>query len=120
MIVAGFGCRADTPPASLEAALRLAAGDQEPALLAAPADRLALVRPLADRLGLPLVAIEEPLLREMATPTRSAASLAHRGVGSVAEAAALAAAGPGARIVRTRCIAPDRRATCALAEGPDT
>lgn len=119
VIVAGFGCRADTPLASLEAALRLAAGDRQPALLAAPADRHALVAPLAARLGLPLLAIEPAMLCAMPTPTRSPVSLARRGVGSVAEAAALAAAGPGARLLQPRCISPDRRATCAIAEGLD-
>lgn len=119
MIVAGFGCRAGTTLASLEAALTLAAADRRPALLAAPADRVPLVAPIADKLGLRLVAIDAPLLRAMETPTRSAVSLDRRGVGSVAEAAALAAAGPGARLVQRRCVSPDRQATCALAEGPD-
>ncbi|HMO06737.1 MAG TPA: hypothetical protein PKD10_03685, partial [Paracoccaceae bacterium] len=38
---------------------------------------------------------------------------------SLAEAAALAAAGPGARLHGPRAVSPCRRATCALAEGPD-
>jgi cobalt-precorrin 5A hydrolase len=119
MIVAGFGCRAGATLASLDAALRLASGTRHPVLLAAPVDRLDLVSPLAEKLGLRLIAIEEPLLRSMDTPTRSPVSLAQRGVGSVAEAAALAAAGPGARIVERRRVSPDRHATCAIAEGPD-
>jgi cobalt-precorrin 5A hydrolase len=45
--------------------------------------------------------------------------LAARGVGSVAEAVALAAAGPGARIVVARVISSDRMATCAIAQGPE-
>ncbi len=119
MIVAGFGCRAGATLASLEAALELAAGELHLALLATPADRFDLVAPLADKLGLRLLAIEESALRSMDTPTRSPVSLARRGVGSVAEAAALAAAGTGARIVERRRISPDAQATCAIAEGPD-
>jgi cobalt-precorrin 5A hydrolase len=119
MIVAGFGCRAGTSLAALEAALALAAGDRRPDLLAAPADRAALVAPLAAKLGLPLFAIATADLQRIETPTQSPVSLARRGVGSVAEAAALAAAGPGAQIVQPRCMSADRFATCALAEGPD-
>ena len=40
-------------------------------------------------------------------------------LGTVAEAAALAAAGLGARLTLPRCIAPGGRVTLALAEGPD-
>jgi cobalt-precorrin 5A hydrolase len=39
----------------------------------------------------------------------------HRGVGSVCEAAALAAAGAGARLVVTRIVSADRHATAAAA-----
>ncbi|ENO84722.1 hypothetical protein C666_16775, partial [Thauera linaloolentis 47Lol = DSM 12138] len=42
---------------------------------------------------------------------------AARGCGSVAEAAALAAAGQGARLLAIRHISPDRSATCAIAQG---
>lgn len=52
--------------------------------------------------------------------TRSAASQATYGTGSVAEAAALAAAGPGARLLSARLISPDRLATCAIAIGDAT
>ncbi|MFP4181797.1 MAG: cobalamin biosynthesis protein, partial [Thiohalospira sp.] len=47
------------------------------------------------------------------TATRSARSRAATGVDSVAEAAALAAAGPGARLAVTR--RTSRRGSCALA-----
>ena len=56
-------------------------------------------------------------LTAQATSTQSPASRASRGTGSVAEAAALAAAGPGARLLSPRVISADGRATCALAEG---
>ncbi len=119
MIVAGFGCRAGASPASLEAALILAADGRIPDMLATAEDRVGLVAPVARKLGLRLLGIAPDALSAIATPTRSAASLATRNVGSVAEAAALAAAGPGARLLTPRRIAPDRSATCAIAQGPD-
>ena len=115
MIVAGFGCRAGATAASLRAALVVASEDHVATMLAIPVDRLAIARPLADALDLPLVGIATNALAAIVTPTRSRASLAARGTGSVAEAAALAAAGPQARLLVSRRIAPDRMATCALA-----
>ncbi len=47
--------------------------------------------------------------------TRSEQVKKHRGVGSVCEAAALAAAGAGARLVVTRIVSADRHATAAAA-----
>jgi cobalt-precorrin 5A hydrolase len=47
--------------------------------------------------------------------TRSARVFGQRGVGSVCEAAALAAAGAGARLVVTRHVSSDRNATAAAA-----
>lgn len=121
MIVAGFGCRAGADIASLRAALDSAQAGQPPVThLAAPRDRLAALAPLARALDLPLTGITAAALAAIETPTRSAASLHARGVGSVAEAAALAAAGPGACLIVPRHIAPDRMATCAIAQGPET
>ena len=117
MIVAGFGCRSGARPASLRAALALAGEGHVVDALAAPADRAPLLAPLAAALGLPLLALPPAALAAITTPTRSAASLAARGVGSVAEAAALAAAGASAQLLVPRRIAPDRMATCAIAEG---
>ena len=115
MIVAGFGCRAGATAGSLRAALVVASEGHIATMLAIPADRLGIARPLADALDLPLVGIAADTLAAIATPTRSPASLAARGTGSIAEAAALAAAGPGARLLTSRRISPDRMATCALA-----
>ena len=122
MIVAGFGCRAAASPEALRAALDAAlaaARIQLPMLagLAVPADRLARLESLAVSLDLPLHAVTEAALRAPTTITRSPRSLAARGCGSVAEAAALAAAGKGARLLATRQISPDRSATCAIAQG---
>lgn len=116
MIVAGFGCRAGATAASLRAALA-AAGGPAPEALAAPADRLAAAAAMGDALGLPVIPIDAAALAATDTPTRSAVSLAARGTGSVAEAAALAAAGPGARLLVPRRVSADRMATCAIAQG---
>jgi cobalt-precorrin 5A hydrolase len=51
--------------------------------------------------------------------TRSERVLRQRGVGSVCEAAALAAAGAGARLVVTRQVSTDRNATAAAALSED-
>lgn len=117
MIVAGFGCRDGAPPRSFEDALALAAGSRVLDALAVPIDRAHLLEPLARVLGLPIIALEREHLAGIVTPTRSEASLSRRGTGSVAEATALAAAGPGARIVVPRHIATDRMTTCAIAQG---
>jgi cobalt-precorrin 5A hydrolase len=47
--------------------------------------------------------------------TRSAQAKKYRGVGSVCEATALAAAGEGARLVVSRIVSADRKATAAVA-----
>lgn len=121
MIVAGFGFRGSADVASCEAALALAQHGHPPVTaLAAPDDKAPLLAPLAQALGIPLIALAADRLTGLATPTRSQASLDARGTGSVAEAAALVAVGDGARLIARRCISPDRRATCAIAQGAST
>lgn len=118
MIVAGFGFREGAGMASLQAALALArAGHGPVTLLATAGDKIEGLRPLAEALGLPVVGVSREALTQVAAATRSAASLAAYGTGSVAEASALAAAGPGGRLLAPRHIAPDRMATCAIAQG---
>ncbi len=51
--------------------------------------------------------------------TRSERVAERFGTGSVAEAAALAAAGPGARLVAPRVVSTDGMATAAIAERTD-
>lgn len=118
MIVAGFGCRAAATPDALRAALALAEaqGARADAFATVPG-RLSLLEPLAADRGVPARAVE---VAGIATPTTSARVLATHGTGSVAEAAALALAGPGARIVVPRITSPCGMATCALAESGDT
>lgn len=118
MIVAGFGFRQGASLASLQSALALAQeGVPAVTAFAAPLDKTALLRPLVDAMGLPLLVISREALRAQTTPTRSDASMLAYGVGSVAEAAALAAAGPGAVLLRPRQISTDHMATCAIAQG---
>lgn len=118
MIVAGFGFRGGAPLSAMEAALALACAGLPPVTaLAAPHDKAPALRPLAAAMGLPVIAVAAEALAAIETPTRSAHSLAARAAGSVAEASALAAAGPGAHLLRTRQVSPDRMATCAVARG---
>ncbi|OWU72950.1 precorrin methylase [Marinibacterium profundimaris] len=117
MIAAGFGFREGAGVESLADALQAArAGGPAPEVIAtlpAKAGHDAL-RALADRLALPLRAVAPD---GRPTLTTSPAALAAHGTGSVAEAAALAAAGPGARLIGPRAISSDRMATCAIAVG---
>lgn len=114
MRVAGIGFRATAPLASLRAVLAQveAAGGRVDALATLP-DKAAQVQPLADERGVPVLAVA---VAGVDTPTRSPRVSALHGTGSVAEAAALVAAGPGARITVARIAAPDGMATCAIAE----
>ncbi|MFN3955306.1 MAG: cobalamin biosynthesis protein [Pararhodobacter sp.] len=126
MIVAGFGFRALAGAGSLHAALEAALAEThqpEDALvaLASAEDKIAALHPLAERLRLRLIALSPAALQAEDTPTRSAASLAARGTGSLAEAAALAGArrlAGAARLLAPRVVSPDRMASCALAFFP--
>nr|WP_231382191.1 cobalamin biosynthesis protein [Sphingobium indicum] len=116
VIVAGFGFRSGVSLPSLRAAFALA-GQGQPLVthLATAQDKLAVLLPLAEALGLPLTGVAPDALVATSTATCSVASLSARAVGSVAEASALAAAGAGARLLSPRRISPDRMATCAIA-----
>lgn len=123
MIIAGFGFRALAGAEALHAALTAALADaRQPegalAALATADDKIATLRPLAERLQLRLIALTPAALQAEDTQTRSAASLAARKTGSLAEAAALAGArqmAGAARLLGPRVLSPDRMASCALA-----
>lgn len=121
VIAAGFGFRADATAESLADALDRAGGAAGVDVLATAGDKASVpvFQNFARRLGLPVLAIDAASLMAQQTTTRSPASLAARQTGSLAEAAALAAAGPGARLVATRRISGNGMATCALASGRD-
>jgi len=67
-------------------------------------------------MALPLHAVSLDRLRNQPTLTQSARVASLYGTGSLAEAAALAAAGPGARLLGPRATSQDGKATAALAE----
>ena len=122
MIVAGIGCRQGAPAGDVEAAIRaalarakvgaealdaiatLARKSAEPAIVAA-----------AQTFGVAVVRVSETEIEAAGgrAVTRSARVLALTGIASVAEAAALAAAGSAARLITPRLVVG--AATCALA-----
>jgi len=120
-LVAGIGCRhgasMESIAQALDHALRAAGrGRGDVTMLASIAqkrDEPGLAA-MAERLGVALHFCEDASAET--TLTDSAASRAATGLGSVAEAAALAAAGPGARLLAPRSASD--AATCALAEAP--
>ncbi len=116
MIVAGFGFRAGAGVESLADALART-GVAQLSALATAADKAAAPAflALAERLKLPVRAIEPAVLARIVTPTQSAFVRSSRGIGSLAEAAALASIGPGARLIVSRVVSSDGMATCAIA-----
>jgi cobalt-precorrin 5A hydrolase len=123
VIVAGIGCRKGASPAEIEAviaaALKQAGFAQDKlAAIATSADKgeEAGIAAVALLHSLPLLFVPMPYLEAAAArcETHSERSLAVKGVPSVAEAAALAAGGPNAKLLLPRiAVGP---ATCALAE----
>lgn len=114
MIAAGFGFQSAASTDALRDALsRAAQGRAVHCVATARGKAAAPLAALAGALAVPLRAVP---VAEVPTPTQSPASLARYGCGSVAEAAALVAAGPGARLLGVRVVSADGRATCALAE----
>jgi len=126
MIVAGIGCKAGASAQEIDAAIGAAlarAGLDSNALklIATPAGKAGepgIVAAATER-GLKLAVIAQADLESAGaqTVTQSERVLAVAGVPSVSEAAALAAAGPGARLIAPRvAVGP---ATCALAISGD-
>jgi cobalt-precorrin 5A hydrolase len=127
MIVAGVGCRRDTAAPDIEAAIREAlaragiASNALDAIATMAAKRgEAGIAAAAANLGVSIVLVSDAELQSARgrTVTRSERVLALTGVPSVAEAAALAAAGPSARLISSRLIVGS--ATCALASSEQT
>jgi cobalt-precorrin 5A hydrolase len=117
MIVAGFGFRSQVTLAALQDALQRAGGAEGVTHLATLAAKTESLQLLGRALNLPVVALEAGALQGVPTITRSGRVEAMFGTGSVAEAAALAAAGPGARLRGPRVMSADGTATAAIAEG---
>lgn len=113
--IAGIGFRNEAGLASILDALDRA-GASGVARLALPARKAGhrLAQALAGS-GFALVFIADETLATIRTPTRSPVSLRVYGTGSVCEACALAAGGPGARLAAPCAVSADRLATAALA-----
>jgi cobalt-precorrin 5A hydrolase len=119
MKVAGLGFRTDVTLASLREALQAAGGMEGLAAVATVSDKADAepLKQLARECGVPIKAVSPDVLAGIDTPTQSKLVTEKYGTGSVAEAAALAAAGPCARLIATRVVSQDRTATVAIAEG---
>ena len=121
MRIAGVGYRHAATIESLTAALEAAGGPQNISALATMAGKEGPpLAELAARLGIPVLSISLERLGGQPTAGRSQRVEALVGVESVAEAAALAACGPGARLLVTRVVSPDRMATAAIAATGDS
>ena len=119
MRVAGIGFRRTAPLASLAEALALAVNQAD----GLPVDAVATVTAkatapvfvaLCDQLGVPLCAVD---VAGIDTPSQSARVVDMFDTGSLAEAAALAGAGPGAALIVGRTVSRDGMATAAIAIG---
>ncbi|KRP89008.1 precorrin methylase [Bradyrhizobium yuanmingense] len=119
MKVAGLGFKRDVTLASLREALLAAGGPEGLAAVATVSDKAdaEVLQQLARECGVPIRAVPAETLAKIDTPTQSELVAARFGTGSVAEAAALAAAGPRARLIAARAVSQDRTATAAIAEG---
>jgi cobalt-precorrin 5A hydrolase len=122
MIIAGVGCKRGTAAPDIEAAIRAALARAglavtELTAIATSAGKGAEpgIAAAATKLGVRIVPIPEVELKAAGArvTTRSERVLALTGVPSLAEAAALAAAGPAAHLVTARLVVG--AATCALA-----
>ena len=112
-VLTGDPARADD---LVQDALARAGGADGVTHLATLAAKAPGLEPLGRTLGLPVVALPPDHLKDQPTLTRSDRVQALHGTGSVAEAAALAAAGPGARLRGPRAASGDGTATAAIAE----
>lgn len=119
MRVAGIGFRRGATLAALLEAVEAAGGAVEALATADDKARAAPAEALARALNLPLIAVPGVALAGQRTRTQSPRIHALYGTGSLAEAAALAAAGPGATLVAPRVLSRDRTASAAIAQGPD-
>ncbi|EJN11755.1 CbiG protein [Bradyrhizobium sp. YR681] len=119
MKVAGLGFKKDVSLASLREALLAAGGPDGLAAVATVSDKAdaEVLKQLARECGVPIKAVPAEMMAGIDTPTQSKLVAGKFGTGSIAEAAALAAAGPRARLITTRVVSQDRTATAAIAEG---
>lgn len=114
MKVAGFGFRTGASLASFQAAYAMIGPADA---LATAEDKAAGLAPFAAHQGLPVIHVTRAALATHRRPG-SARVTALYSTGSLAESAALAAAGPGARLMMPRVTSPDGQVVAALAESP--
>jgi cobalt-precorrin 5A hydrolase len=122
MIVAGIGCRRGAAAVDIEAAILAAlaragirAADLNAIATSTAKETEAGIATAASTFGVGIMPIAEAALKAAGArvATRSDRVLALTGVPSLAEAAALAAAGPSSRLIASRLVVG--AATCALA-----
>ncbi|MEO0379965.1 MAG: cobalamin biosynthesis protein [Pseudomonadota bacterium] len=121
MKVIGIGFRAAASLASLQDAMALAleaAGNPAVDALVTEAakSRETVFLELAALMAVPGLGVRQADLEQMITPTQSQRIQDKFGTGSLAEAAALVAAGPDARLLACRVVSRDGMATAALAQ----
>ena len=119
--VMGVGFRAAADVSSLQDAMQRALAELgnnklDALVTEAAKAREPLFREFAQLLGLPGLGITQNDLQQMITPTQSDRIKDRFGTGSLAEAAALAVAGPDARLIAVRVVSGDGKATAAIAE----
>tara|TARA_R110002110_G_scaffold27592_21_gene100127 strand:+ start:1010 stop:1378 length:369 start_codon:yes stop_codon:yes gene_type:complete len=122
MRVIGIGFRGAADLSSLQNALQkvlatAGTGGIDALVTEAAKSREKVFRELAQVVGVPGLGVSAHDLGQMITPTQSDRIQDRFGTGSLAEATALAAAGPEAQIVVRRVVSDDAMATAALAEG---
>ncbi len=114
-MIAGIGCRRDCSAEDILRVLQRAGMDV--AAIAAPAFKAGEpgLREAARRLGLPMIRVDDARLAQAQARcvTHSDAAVRATGFASIAEGCALAASGPGGRLVLARIAAGG--ATCAVA-----
>lgn len=117
MIAAGFGFRKTASVGSLQDAFDRACEAAQPDVLATLEDKATTeaFRLFAEDARVPVKAVPLDVLQRQSTASQSDVSQEAYGTGSVAEAAALAAAGQNARLLTLRHISADKLATCAFA-----
>jgi precorrin-6Y C5,15-methyltransferase (decarboxylating) CbiT subunit len=120
--VIGIGFRKGATAAHLTDALRRALADGPAAAIATPDDKASspTLIAAAAMVGLPIrsIALDELVAADRLCLTRSSKVAEKRGVGSVAEASALAACWPEARLIGPRVIAANGHVTTARARAP--
>jgi cobalt-precorrin 5A hydrolase len=122
-LVIGLGFRDEASAQSIaEVVAKIAAHAAMPgvaSVIAVPEDKAVhpslVAAAQATHLQIETVAADAMRQADARVATRSEQVEKHRGVGCVCEAAALAAAGAGARLVVTRMVSADRHATAAAA-----